>query len=378
MQTKTRISDGQNWNFTWDYRNRLTQLVVKNASGTILSQQNNTYDVFDRRIGVYTNVGGVTSQMWTVYDGVNTYADFDGSGNLTNRYLYGLAVDQLFGKMDASGNSRWYLTDLVGSVRLLTNPSGGVLDTVSYDSFGNILSESSPANGDRFKFTGRELDSVSGQYNYRARELDPLAGRFTSEDRLGFEGEDANLYRYVGNSSVAYVDPTGFFRFSADDKRRFFNSPEEAAADWGNRYNGLSIIEGQEYGSTIYRTKDGKYAYTEPATGGNAAVNPSKPSADEGKAVADIHSHGKYERGYNNDNFSRADKADNRAQHIPGYLTTPNGTLQKYDQNTDRVTIILRPGTLAADPNDPTTPKPPRRSGLQWRGKLDSSQDQEL
>src|SRR5262249_13147516 len=98
MLTKTRISDGQSWNFTWDYRNRLTDVVVKNASGTVLSSQHNTYDVFDRRIGVSTTINGVTTQMWTVYDGANTYADFDGNGNLTNRYLYGLAIDQLFGK----------------------------------------------------------------------------------------------------------------------------------------------------------------------------------------------------------------------------------------------------------------------------------------
>jgi RHS repeat-associated protein len=209
MLTKTRISDGQSWNFTWDYRNRLTDVVVKNAAGTVLSSQHNTYDVFNRRIGVSTTINGVTTQMWTVYDGANTYADFDGSGNLTNRYLYGLAIDQLFGKIDASGNTRWYLTDMLGSVRLLTNPSGGVLDAVTYDSFGNILSETNPTNGDRFKFTGRELDGVSGQYYFRARYVDPGIGRFTTSDPLGFLGADANLFRYAFNITTTYIDPSG-------------------------------------------------------------------------------------------------------------------------------------------------------------------------
>jgi RHS repeat-associated protein len=187
----------------------LTDVVVKNAAGTVLSSQHNTYDVFDRRIGISTTIIGVTTQMWTVYDGANTYADFDGNGNLTNRYLYGLAVDQLFGKMDASGNTRWYLTDRLGSVRLLTSPSGSVLDSVNYDSFGNILSESNPANGDRFKFAGRESDGLFGQYYNRARELDPVSGRFTSSDPGGFSGGDANLYRYVYNLPAVFVDPTG-------------------------------------------------------------------------------------------------------------------------------------------------------------------------
>lgn len=30
-----------------------------------------------------------------------------------------------------------------------------------------------------------------------------------SEDPMGFEGEDVNLYRYVGNDSVSLIDPEG-------------------------------------------------------------------------------------------------------------------------------------------------------------------------
>ncbi len=38
---------------------------------------------------------------------------------------------------------------------------------------------------------------------------DPNPGRFLSEDPLGYEAGDANLYRYVLNSPVNYLDPTG-------------------------------------------------------------------------------------------------------------------------------------------------------------------------
>lgn len=38
---------------------------------------------------------------------------------------------------------------------------------------------------------------------------DPTIGRFISEDPIAFEGGDANLYRYVGNSSTNYADPSG-------------------------------------------------------------------------------------------------------------------------------------------------------------------------
>lgn len=44
--------------------------------------------------------------------------------------------------------------------------------------------------------------------------------------------------------------------------------------------------------------------------------------------VADIHSHGKYEQQYSNNDFSKTDTDDNDAQGIDGYVSTPNGSLQ--------------------------------------------------
>jgi len=44
---------------------------------------------------------------------------------------------------------------------------------------------------------------------YRARFYDPGVGRFIQKDPIGFEGGDVNLYGYVGNDPVNWVDPTG-------------------------------------------------------------------------------------------------------------------------------------------------------------------------
>ena len=49
----------------------------------------------------------------------------------------------------------------------------------------------------------------NGLYYMRARYYDPQVGRFISEDPLGFDGGDLNLYAYVGNSPVMGVDPSG-------------------------------------------------------------------------------------------------------------------------------------------------------------------------
>lgn len=163
-----------------------------------------TYDAFDRRIGKLS--GGV--QQWTVYDGLNPYADFNGS-TMTTRYLYGNGVDDILARTDAAGNNTaWYLKDQLGSVRLIVSAAGAVLYSVNYDSFGNILSQSG-SGGDRFKFTGREWDAEIGLYYYRARYFDPGTGRFLSEDPLQFGAGDVNLYRYVGNGPNKDTDPLG-------------------------------------------------------------------------------------------------------------------------------------------------------------------------
>jgi RHS repeat-associated protein len=80
---------------------------------------------------------------------------------------------------------------------------------LTFDSYGNILTETNSANGDRFKYTGREWDGEIGlQYN-RARYYDPAIGRWLSEDPASFGAGDANLYRYVENSPLDTVDPSG-------------------------------------------------------------------------------------------------------------------------------------------------------------------------
>ncbi len=210
MVGRTRTADGQVTAYTYDYGNRLTEVLIKTSTGITVQDDKFTYDVENRRIGKNTLSGG---QSWTIYDGQNAYADFNSSGSLTMRYLQGPALDSLLARVDTSGNPIWYLTDNIGSVRMLVDTNGNIKDQLTYDSFGNILNETNSSNGDRFKFTGREWDSEIGQYYYRARYYNPTIGRFVSEDPLNVLSGDTNFYRYVRNSPLAKRDPSGQFPF---------------------------------------------------------------------------------------------------------------------------------------------------------------------
>ncbi len=207
--SKTQLSTGDVWSYSYDYENRLTGAVEKSSGGATLEQVTYTYDALGRQIVVDTN----STLRRTVYTGssadANPYADYTGSGALSMRYLYGLAVDQILARTDPNANTAWYLTDQLGSVWNVVSSSGTVLDAITYDAYGNILSETSSSSGDRFKFAGMQYDSTTGLYYDHARYYDPNTGRFVSQDPKGFAAGDTNLYRYVSNSPTVLTDPSG-------------------------------------------------------------------------------------------------------------------------------------------------------------------------
>jgi RHS repeat-associated protein len=118
-------------------------------------------------------------------------------------------VDQLFARIGSDGSAYWTLTDRLGSVRNVLDGSGNVKDTVRYDGFGNVISESGSTYRGRYAWTGRDRDAETGyQYNHR-RWYDPTTARWLAQDPLGFDAGDSNLYRYVRNTPTMFLDPNG-------------------------------------------------------------------------------------------------------------------------------------------------------------------------
>src|SRR5439155_5754578 len=106
---------------------------------------------------------------------------------------------------------------------------------------GKVTSESAPSNGDRYKFTGRELDSETGFQLHGERYFDPSSGRWTSEDPLGLL-PDSNQYRYVGNNSTNLTDPSGLAP----------NEGGSLGAIMGGSFSGIAGSIGAIVGSPSY------------------------------------------------------------------------------------------------------------------------------
>jgi RHS repeat-associated protein len=206
---------GITWTYTYDNRNELTSAVEVKGS-TTLADFTYQYDVFGNRIEEDASGSLVATQVTRfAYDGRNIWGDLDGSNNLAMRRLFLNTADSGTARITASGTVAWYLVDRLGSVNVIVSSTGAVIDRITYDGYGNVLAETNPSASDRYLFTGREFNRVTGlQYN-RARYYDPTTGRWTSEDPLGVTAADTNLYRYAMNDPTNDVDPSGLEALTA-------------------------------------------------------------------------------------------------------------------------------------------------------------------
>jgi RHS repeat-associated protein len=217
---RTEIATGEVTKYEWDYRNRLVGVETKDSNGNVIANSEYTYDVNNNRIAKSVDAdgagaGGAVVERY-VLDGDHIALTFDGDGNQTERFLHGTGIDQVLAQENADGEVLWALTDHQGSVRMLLDNDGNVVNQISYDAFGNITLETHSNVNFRFSYTGQEFDAETGLYNYSARYYDPAVGKFISEDPIGFAAGDSNLSRYVGNNPLFYLA----LRQQTDKKQR--------------------------------------------------------------------------------------------------------------------------------------------------------------
>ena len=164
---------------------------------------------------------------------------------------------------------------------------------------------------------------------------------------------------------MKFVDPDG------KEYGDTLASQDAAAIDFGNCYNGISILQNLEYSTIIYSfaMPNGQtaYSYTMPQKGtSNTGGDPILPQNGE-TIVAQAHTHAAYNIKYYNNEFSgetNSAEGNLHANHgdilayiinnLDGYVSTPNGSLRKYDCNTGVVTIIST--QMPSDIRDKSSP----------------------
>jgi RHS repeat-associated protein len=193
------LTDSSGRGFTWDFENRLVQVVVPGTNGGTTTFR---YDPFGRRI----QKSGPLGTTNYLYDGTDVIEEISNSGGVLARYTQSDATDQPMAMFRGTDMSYPH-ADGLGTITSLTNTSATTVATYAYDSFGN-LSSSTGSLVNPFRYTGRDFDAETGLHYYRARYYDPQIGRFVSEDPIGFGG-GLNFYPYVHGNPVLFIDPTG-------------------------------------------------------------------------------------------------------------------------------------------------------------------------
>jgi RHS repeat-associated protein len=94
---------------------------------------------------------------------------------------------------------------------LIDDSNGEVVHVFETDEFGRVSRDTNPGLFP-FGFAGCLYDRVTRLCHFGSRDYDPEVGRWLQRDPIGFAGGDSNLYGYVINDPINYVDPTGLMK----------------------------------------------------------------------------------------------------------------------------------------------------------------------
>lgn len=197
----TKVEGGQSTTFSYDLMGNLTNVSFPDGTGIEY-----VIDGYNRRIGKKRN--GILAQGFLYKDRLNVAAELDGEGSVVSRFVYA-SKRNVPDYMVRQGVTYRIVSDHLGSVRLVVNAEdGSVAQRMDYDAFGRVLLDTSPGF-QPFGFAGGLYDPDTGLTRFGARDYDADAGRWTSKDPIGFMGGDTNLYAYVLNDPVNFVDLPG-------------------------------------------------------------------------------------------------------------------------------------------------------------------------
>jgi RHS repeat-associated protein len=197
---KQRTDPSGTWTFSYDFNSTLLQVVT--PAKTIAY----VVDAAGHRIG--RKVGGTFSNKWLWGGAAGPLAELDANNNVVSRFVYA-ERGWVPSYMVKGGHEYRFLTDAIGSVRLVIDAANGqVAERIDYDEFGNVTADSNPGF-QPFGFGGGLYDQDTRLVRFGARDYDPSLGRWTTKDPLLLGGGSTNVYLYASGDPINRTDPSG-------------------------------------------------------------------------------------------------------------------------------------------------------------------------
>ena len=220
--------------YQYDYENHLTKIAYPDG----------TKNWFEYGAdGIRQSKRDTTSAVQFIYDGLDVIQEVSNmTGQTAAEYFHGPGgvLKQRRGNQD-----HWYFPDGLGSTVALTDAMQTVTDTYVYEGFGNkVATTGSTLNPYKYAAgSGYYTDEDSGLMLLTLRYYDAALGRFITRDPASV---GPNLYVYVSNNPLKYVDPTGLRKMTEGEKayaRKIFDDLID--------YDEVEIIEGGVTATTL-------------------------------------------------------------------------------------------------------------------------------
>ena len=196
---------GQKTHFHYDPNDMLTRVILANSR-----EINYKYDAVGRR---FTKSDG-QSTTYYLYDLNDLLCILDNQKAVKSFITHGPGIDAPLAVRE-SNKSYFYLTDIIGSVRLVTDKAGKIIEELKYEPYGKTIGIDQGI-ALPYRFSGRVYDMETGLYYFRNRYYLPTAGRFIQKDPIEYLSTTSNYYAYASNNPVSRTDPLGLFEGAAE------------------------------------------------------------------------------------------------------------------------------------------------------------------
>ena len=200
LQTQTDA----NGTTTYDYDTQGALKQVDLPDGTTIEYHT---DPQGRRIAKLKD--GQRVQGFLYRDALNPEAELDGNDQVVGRFVYG-EHGHVPAYLIKNGRTYRYITDHLGSVRLLVDTQDGtVAQRIDYDVWGGVLNDTNPGF-QPFYFAGGLYDTDTGSVRFGARDYLPVIASWSSKDPLKFI-DTLNQFEYSSSNPVNQYDPAGLY-----------------------------------------------------------------------------------------------------------------------------------------------------------------------
>lgn len=170
------------------------------------------WDADSNRVSFTSSTGGTTQFVYDITAGIPAVVEEIMPDESVVRYVR--EPDGSLIAMFVGSYPYYYHFDALGSTRLLTDETGHITDTYSYDAWGNLIYPYHTGDTQQpYQYVGQlgyythYQDSNMGLLQLGVRFYDPALGRFGQEDRI--PGVQESAYTYCKNSCMRAVDPWG-------------------------------------------------------------------------------------------------------------------------------------------------------------------------